>query len=56
MVRWVLLHIKAQGVVNMAPDESAPKQVTYEDFMKQLQQLEKQINADEAAAKRTWRR
>ena len=36
---------KAQGVVNTAPGESAPKQVTYEEFMNQLTQLEKQINA-----------
>jgi chromosome segregation ATPase len=34
---------KAQGVVNVAPGEQAPKQVTYEDFMQQLTQLEKQI-------------
>ncbi|MGA2386967.1 MAG: hypothetical protein ABSG33_10600 [Candidatus Bathyarchaeia archaeon] len=34
---------KAQGVVNVAPDEEEPKQVTYEDFMQQLQDLEKQI-------------
>ncbi len=27
----------------MAPDEEQPKQVTYEDFMQQLQDLEKQI-------------
>ena len=35
---------KAQGITNIAPGESAPKQVTYDDFMNQLQQLEKQIN------------
>lgn len=34
---------QAQGVVNVAPGEQAPKQVTYEDFMQQLTQLEKQI-------------
>jgi hypothetical protein len=34
---------KAQGVVNVAPDETEPKQLTYEDFMQQLQTLEKQI-------------
>ncbi len=34
---------KAQGVVNMAPDEEEPKQISYEDFMRQLQELEKQI-------------
>ena len=34
---------KAQGVVNVAPDESEAKQVTYEDFMRQLQELERQI-------------
>jgi hypothetical protein len=34
---------QAQGVVNVAPGETAPKQHTYEDFMQQLQQLEKQI-------------
>ncbi len=34
---------KAQSVVNIAPGETEPKQVTYEDLMNQLQQLEKQI-------------
>jgi hypothetical protein len=34
---------RAQGVVYVAPGETSPKQVTYEDFMQQLQQLEKQI-------------
>jgi hypothetical protein len=34
---------QAQGGVNVAPGESAPKQVTYEECMNQLQQLEKQI-------------
>lgn len=36
---------QAQGVVNTAPGEQAPKQVTYEDFMQQLTQLQKQIEA-----------
>jgi len=40
---------KAQGVVNTAPGESAPKQVNYEDFMNQLTQLEKQINASDGS-------
>jgi hypothetical protein len=35
--------LQAQGVVNVAPGEQAPKQVEYEDLMNQLQQLEKQI-------------
>jgi hypothetical protein len=34
---------QAQGVVNVAPGEQAPKQVTYEDFMNQLTQLKKQM-------------
>ncbi len=40
---------QAQGVVNTAPGESAPKQVNYEDFMNQLTQLEKQINASDGS-------
>ena len=40
---------QAQGVVNTAPGEQAPKQVTYEDFMNQLTQLEKQINASDGS-------
>jgi hypothetical protein len=40
---------QAQGVVNVAPGETAPKQVTYEDFMQQLQQLEKQITQSGAS-------
>jgi hypothetical protein len=40
---------QAQGVVNTALGESAPKQVNYEDFMNQLTQLEKQINASEGS-------
>jgi len=39
---------QAQGVVNTAPGESAPKQVEYEDLMNQLQQLEKQITQTKA--------
>jgi len=35
--------LQAQGVVNVAPGEQAPKQVEYEDFMKQLEQLEQKI-------------
>jgi polyhydroxyalkanoate synthesis regulator phasin len=34
---------QAQGVANVAPGETAPKQVEYEDLMNQLQKLEKQI-------------
>jgi hypothetical protein len=34
---------QAQGVVNVAPGETEPKQLTYEDFMQQLQELERQI-------------
>jgi hypothetical protein len=40
---------QAQGVVNVAPDETSPKQVTYEDFMQQLQQLEKEITQSSAS-------
>lgn len=36
---------QAQGVVNTAPGEQAPKQVTYEEFINQLTQLEKQIQS-----------
>jgi DNA repair exonuclease SbcCD ATPase subunit len=39
---------RAQGVVYVAPGETSPKQVTYEDFMQQLQQLEKQITQTSA--------
>jgi chromosome segregation ATPase len=39
---------QAQGVVNVAPGETAPKQVEYEDLMNQLQQLEKQITQTKA--------
>ena len=34
---------QAQGVVNTAPGEQAPKQVTYEEYMNQLTELQKQI-------------
>jgi hypothetical protein len=40
---------QAQGVVNVAPGEGAPKQVTYEEFMNQLQQLKKQITQSGAS-------
>jgi len=40
---------QAQGVVNVAPGESAPKQQTYEEFMQQLQTLEKQITQSGAS-------
>jgi len=36
---------QAQGVVNVAPGETAPKQHTYEEFMQQLTQLQNQIEA-----------
>ena len=39
---------QAQAVVNVAPGETAPKQVEYEDLMNQLQQLEKQITQTKA--------
>lgn len=35
--------IKAQGAVNIAPGEQAPKQVTYDEYMNQLTQLQKQF-------------
>jgi hypothetical protein len=41
---------KAQGVVNVAPGEQAPKQVTYEDFLNQLQQLENKIKQTPSAS------
>jgi hypothetical protein len=34
---------QAQGVVNVAPGETAPKQVEYQDLMNKLQDLQKQI-------------
>jgi hypothetical protein len=41
---------QAQGVVNVAPGETAPKQHTYEDFMQQLTQLEKKIRETPSAS------
>jgi hypothetical protein len=41
--------LQAQGVVNIAPGETAPKQVEYENLMNQLQQLEKQITQTTAS-------
>jgi hypothetical protein len=41
--------LQAQGVVNVAPGETAPKQVEYEEFMQQLQTLEKQITQSGAS-------
>lgn len=41
---------QAQGVVNVAPGESAPKQVEYEDLINQLQKLEKQIRQGPSAS------
>lgn len=41
---------KAQGVVNVAPGESAPKQVEYEDLMNQLKRLENQITQSPSAS------
>jgi hypothetical protein len=41
---------QAQGVVNVAPGEGAPKQVEYQDLMNQLQQLEKQIGQTPGAS------
>lgn len=41
---------QAQGVVNVAPGEKKPTQVTYQDFMDQLQSLEKQISDSGASA------
>jgi len=41
---------QAQGVVNVAPGESTPKQVEYQDLMNQLQQLEKQIREGPSAS------
>jgi hypothetical protein len=40
---------RAQGVVNVVPDEQAPEQVGYEDFMQQLQQLRKKIGETPSA-------
>ena len=41
---------KAQGITNTAPGEQAPKKVNYNDFMDQLQKLEKQITAAPSAS------
>jgi hypothetical protein len=41
---------QAQGVVNVAPGETAPKQVEYQDLMNQVQQLEKQIREGPSAS------
>jgi hypothetical protein len=41
---------QAQGVVNVAPGESAPKQVTYQDLMDQVTKLQKQIGDGGAGA------
>lgn len=40
---------QAQGVVNVAPGESAPKQVEYEDLMNQTTQLLNKINQSSSA-------
>jgi hypothetical protein len=40
----------AQGVVNVAPGESAPKQVTYQELMDQVTKLQKQIGDGGAGA------
>jgi hypothetical protein len=41
---------QAQGVVNVAPGESAPKQVEYQDLINQVTQLEKQIREGHPSA------
>jgi chromosome segregation ATPase len=41
---------QAQGVVNVAPGESAPKQVTYQELMDQVTKLQKQIGDGGAGA------
>jgi len=41
---------QAQGVVNVAPGETAPKQVEYEDLMNQLTQLENKIRQSPSAS------
>jgi hypothetical protein len=40
---------QAQGAINVAPGETAPKQVQYEDYMNKLQQLKKEIYEAETA-------
>jgi len=44
--------LKAQGVVNVAPSEQPPKELKYEDFLKQLEPLADQIRklSEEVAA------
>lgn len=44
--------LKAQGVVNVAPDEQPPKELKYEDYLKQLEPLADQIRklSEEVAA------
>ncbi|MEM1551322.1 MAG: hypothetical protein QXH03_01465 [Candidatus Bathyarchaeia archaeon] len=37
---------QAQGVVNVAPGETTPKQVEYEDFMKQLEKLVQYVKGE----------
>jgi hypothetical protein len=41
---------QAQGVVNVAPGESAPKQVTYQELMDQVTKLQKQLGDGGAGA------
>jgi hypothetical protein len=41
---------QAQGVVNVAPGESAPKQVTYQELIDQVTKLQKQIGDGGAGA------
>jgi hypothetical protein len=41
---------QAQGVVNVAPGESAPKQVTYQELMDQVTKLQKQITEGPSAS------
>jgi hypothetical protein len=41
---------QAQGVVNVTPGESAPKQVTYQELMDQVTKLQKQIGDGGAGA------
>jgi hypothetical protein len=41
---------QAQGIVNVAPGESAPKQVTYQELMDQMTKLQKQITEGPSAS------
>jgi hypothetical protein len=41
---------QAQGIVNVAPGETAPKQVTYQELMDQVTKLQKQIRDGSADA------